>query len=159
MKYHPDHMEAARQLLEMQLSMMKGAMALMAGSAQRIVELSLGAAASTKREALGRPQVRVTPAAAPAPAAKPAKTLTDAPLASAVRVAPTRQEYALRLQEDMDSILHAFAMVPDTADRLIRTSALLADRPGTGTEPRARGPARPLSARRPARRASADHAR
>lgn len=153
MTHRPDHFEAGRQLLELQLAMMKGAMAFMAGSTQRIVEISLGAAAPGRRQ---DPAARANAAVVP-PAQRGTAPATFAP-AKTVRL-PASKDYALRMQQEVDSILHAFAMVPDTADRLIRTSALLTEKPGKGTEPRVRPPGPPAPARRGARRAAAEHAR
>ena len=157
MKSRPDPLQAGRQLLELQLAMMKGAMTLMADSAQRFVELSLGAAApgtggaSALRQAAAAPQ--------PASASHQQRTESAATVrpAKAARLAASK-DYTLRMQQDVDSILHAFAMVPDAADRLIRTSALLTEKPGKEPAPRVRRPARPVPGRRPVRREAADHA-
>lgn len=155
MNHRPDHLEAGRQLLELQLAMMKGAMTLMADSAQRFVELSLGAASST-----GIPSLRPGPAAPASAAPRQQRGKAPAPPASAKTVPlAASKDYALRMQEDVDSILHAFAMVPDTADRLIRTSALLTEKPGKEQASQVRLPAKPAPARRPARREAAEHAR
>lgn len=155
MNQRPDHLQAGRQLLELQLAMMKGAMTLMADSAQRIVELSLGTVASAPRDASAR---RPDPAAPePASAAPHRQRKTPTPPRTADRL--SSKEYALRMQEDVDSILHAFAMVPDAADRLIRTSALLAEKPGKEAAARERRPAKPAPSRRPARREAGEHAR
>lgn len=151
MKDRPDHLEAGRQLLELQLAMMKGAMTLMAQSAQRFVELSLGAAPSAGEQRQGSAPA-VSAAAAPH---QPAPLL----VAKTARLSAASKDYALRMQQDVDSILHAFAMVPDTADRLIRTSALLTEKPGKETAPGVHGPAKPAPARRQARRDAAEHAR
>ena len=155
MTHRPDHLQAGRQLLELQLAMMQGAMTLMAGSAQRFVELSLGAAASSTR---GAPALRPAPTAAASGSAAPHRQPGQLPSAKTARLAPGSKEYTLRMQEEVDSILHAFAMVPDAADRLIRTSALLTEQPGREAESRVRRPAKPATARRPARR-QAEHAR
>lgn len=157
MNQRPDHLQAGRQLLELQLAMMRRAMTLMADSAQRFVELSLGAANLGPGGAALRQD---RPAPAPAAASlqpRPGSAPAAARPASAARIADTR-DYALRMQQDVDSILHAFAMVPDAADRLIRTSALLAEKPGRETAARER-PAKPAPARRPGRRQGAEHAR
>ena len=159
MNQRPDPLQAGRQLLELQLAMMKGAMTLMAGSAQRFVELSLGAAASGTGGASARRQ----DAAAPPPASAAShqqRTEVATPVrpAKAARLAAGK-DYTRRMQEDVDSILHAFAMVPDAADRLIRTSALLTEKPGKETASRVRQPASPVPGRRPVRREAADHAR
>lgn len=153
MNQRPDHLQAGRQLLELQLAMMKGAMTLMADSAQRIAELGFGAAASATRGASARREDPAAPAAVPAAPRRQHKT--PAPSRAADRL--SGKDYALRMQEDVDSILHAFAMVPDAADRLIRTSALLTEKPGKETAARERRPAKP--ARRPAQRDAAEHAR
>lgn len=156
MNQRPDHLQVGRQLLELQLAMMKGAMTLMADSAQRIVALGFGAAPPAARDAPAR---RPDPAApAPAAAAPQRQRKTPAPSRAAARL--PGKDYALRMQEDVESILHAFAMVPDAADRLIRASALLTEQPGRETGSHARGaPAKPAPARRPARREAPEHAR
>lgn len=154
MNQRPDHLQAGRQLLELQLAMMKGAMTLMADSAQRFVELSLGAAASVPRDAAARRQERAGPA--PTLAAPPPPRHAPPPSRTADRL--SGKDYALRMQEDVDSILHAFAMVPDAADRLIRTSALLAEKPDGETAIRGRRPAKAAPARRH-RREAGEHAR
>lgn len=152
-----DHLQAGRQLLELQLAMMRGAMTLMADSAQRIAELGLGAAAAATRGASTRRED--PPAPAPASAAPRRKREAPAPSRAADRL--SSKDYALRMQEDVDSILHAFAMVPDAADRLIRTSALLTEKPGDETAARQRRSPKPAPARarRPARREAGEHAR
>jgi hypothetical protein len=58
-----------------------------------------------------------------------------------------------RLQEDVDSILHAFAMVPVAADRAIRSAAVTGD-PEAGAPP---AKARAAPARKPRR--TGEHAR
>lgn len=152
-----DHLQAGRQLLELQLAMMRGAMTLMADGAQRIAELGLGAAAAATRGASTRRED--PPAPAPASAAPRRKREAPAPSRAADRL--SSKDYALRMQEDVDSILHAFAMVPDAADRLIRTSALLTEKPGDETAARQRRSPKPAPARarRPARREAGEHAR
>lgn len=154
MNQRPD-LQAGRQLLELQLAMMKGAMTLMADSAQRIVALGLGAAAPATRDAPARRQDPAAPT--PVSVAPQRQRRTPAPSRAADRL--SGKDYALRMQEDVDSILHAFAMVPDAADRLIRTSALLTEKPGKETAARERRPAKPAPARRPARREAGEHAR
>ena len=152
MNQRPDPLQVGRGLLELQLAMMKSAMALIADSAQRFVELSLGAAASGTAGAAARRHGAA--AAAPALAAPHRQRKTATPR-TADRL--SSKDYAVRMQEDVDSILHAFGMVPDAADRLIRTSALLTEKPGNETaapEPRLAKPAR-----RPARREASEHAR
>lgn len=149
MSHHPEHLQAGRELLELQLAMMKGAMTLMADSAQRFVELSLRAASTA-----GAAARRQGPAAAaPASAAPHQPRKTPTPPRTADRL--SSKDYALRMQEDVDSILHAFAMVPDAADRLIRTSALLTEQPGQERAGRDRRAAKPALDRRDA----AEHAR
>ncbi|HEY0883818.1 MAG TPA: hypothetical protein VGE20_00965 [Ramlibacter sp.] len=157
MNQRPDHRQAGRQLLELQLAMMKGAMTLMADSAQRIAELGFRAAASATGGAAARRQGPAAPA--PASSAPHRRRETPRPSRAADRL--SGKDYALRMQEDLDSILHAFAMVPDTADRLIRTSALLTEKPGKETAARERRLAKPLPApaRRPARGEAGEHAR
>ena len=157
MNQRPDHLQAGRQLLELQLAMMKGAMTLMADSAQRIAELGFGAAAAVTRGASPRGQERAAPA--PVAAAPQRQRKTPAPSRAADRL--SGKDYALRMKEDVDSILHAFAMVPDAADRLIRTSALLTQKPGEETAARERRSPKPAPARarRPARREAGEHAR
>lgn len=151
----PDHLQAGRELLELQLAMMKGAMTLMADSAQRLVALSLGVA-STAGAAARR---QGTATAACASAAPRRQRQTSTPPRTADRA--SSKDYALRMQEDVDSILHAFAMVPDAADRLIRTSALLTEKPGAETAARERRSPKPAPARarRAARREAGEHAR
>lgn len=149
----PDHLQAGRELLELQLAMMKGAMTLMADSAQRLVALSLGVA-STAGAAARR---QGTATAACASAAPRRQRQTPTPPRTADRA--SSKDYALRMQEDVDSILHAFAMVPDAADRLIRTSALLTEKPGAETAARERRSPAPARARRAARREAGEHAR
>jgi hypothetical protein len=149
----PDHLQAGRELLELQLAMMKGAMTLMADSAQRLVALSLGVA-STAGAAARR---QGTATAACASAAPRRQRQTPTPPRTPDRA--SSKDYALRMQEDADSILHAFAMVPDAADRLIRTSALLTEKPGHEVAGRDRRPAKAAPVRRAARRAAAEHAR
>lgn len=56
-----------------------------------------------------------------------------------------------RVQEDVDSILHAFAMIPVAADRAIRSAA--AARDANAARPR------PERAARKPRRAAREHAR
>ncbi len=159
MTHRPDQFEAGRQLLELQLAMMKGAMMFMAGSAQRFAQLGLVPAAPqesqrTRQTATAQPHATVPPArqrrgnAPAAPAAAPSG-----------RLAAAGRDYALRVQEDVDSILHAFAMVPDTADRLIRASALLTEKPGQEAAPPARRRAKVMSPRRTTRRDAGEHAR
>ena len=151
----PDHLQPGRELLELQLAMMKGAMTLMADSAQRFVALSLGvvstAGAAARRQG--------TATAACASAAPRRQRQTPTPPRTADRA--SSKDYALRMQEDVDSILHAFAMVPDAADRLIRTSALLTEKPGAETAARERRSPKPAPARarRAARREAGEHAR
>lgn len=151
----PDHLQPGRELLELQLAMMKDAMALMADSAQRFVALSLGvvstAGAAARRQG--------TATAACASAAPRRQRQTPTPPRTADRA--SSKDYALRMQEDVDSILHAFAMVPDAADRLIRTSALLTEKPGAETAARERRSPKPAPARarRAARREAGEHAR
>jgi len=151
----PDHLQAGRELLELQLAMMKGAMTLMADSAQRFVALSLGVA-STAGAAARRQGIATAACASAAPRRQ---RQTPTPPRTADRV--SSKDYALRMQEDVDSILHAFAMVPDAADRLIRTSALLTEKPGEQTAARERRSPKPAPARarRAARREAGEHAR
>ncbi len=156
MTQRPDHFEAGRQLLELQLAMMTGAVTLMAQSAQRIVELGLRAAAPGAGVV---PGPRPDPVAhTPAPA-MPRRHRSQSPTPGKDARAPAGKDYALRMQQDVDSILHAFAMVPDAADRLIRTSALLTERPGKEPAARVQAPAKPMPVRRPAHRETREHAR
>jgi len=141
MNRDPDHLQPGRELLELQLAMMKGAMTLMADSVQRLVALSLGVA-STAGAAARR---QGTATAACASAAPRRQRQTPTPPRTADRA--SSKDYALRMQEDVDSILHAFAMVPDAADRLIRTSALLTEKPGAETAARERRSPKPAPAR------------
>lgn len=150
----PDPFKAGRQLLELQLAMMTGAMTLVAESAQRAVELGL-AAAATAGGASGR---RPDPVAHAPAAAVPRAPRSQSPIPTKAARAPTGKDYALRMQHDVDSILHAFAMVPDAADRLIRTSALLTEKPGKEPPLRASTPAKPVPRRRLPRDAR-EHAR
>ncbi|HWI81981.1 hypothetical protein [Ramlibacter sp.] len=79
-------------------------------------------------------------------------------LSLAAAASPARRQYTVQVQENVDSILHAFAMAPAMADRLIRTSALRTDGPvatATRTPPRA---AKPKQPRRTAR-AAGEHPR
>lgn len=151
----PDHVQAGRELLELQLAMMKGAMTLMADSAQRLVALSLGVASTAG--AAARRQGTATAACASAAPRRQRQTPTPPPTADRA----SSKDYALRMQEDVDSILHAFAMVPDAADRLIRTSALLTKKPGEETAARERRSPKPAPARArcAARREAGEHAR
>lgn len=163
----PDYVGAGRQLLELQLAMMRGAMSFMTSGTQRLVQLGLAAAAASAARGLPGPasrasaregdQTRTAPAAR-APAAAAASS--DPPFVTAARLASARKDYVERMQEDVDSILHAFAMAPDTADRMIRAAVQKAERPASGgKEPRAAGPAKPASHHRRAASRSAEHAR
>jgi len=167
-----DYMGAGRQLLELQLAMMRGAMSFMTSGTQRLMQLGLAAAAASAGRGLPDPsgragaRERVEPAPSPASAARgrhaPAagQAPIDPPFVTAARLASARKDYVERMQEDVDSILHAFAMAPDTADRMIRAAVQKAERPASGgKEPRAAGPAKPTSHRRRAAARSAEHAR
>jgi hypothetical protein len=64
---------------------------------------------------------------------------------------------AQRMQQDVDSILHAFAMMPVAANRAIRGAALAREEKLAATEPARTAPAR--KTRRTSPRPAGDHAR
>ena len=166
MSQRPDFVDAGKQLLELQLTMMRGAMSIMTSGTQRLMELGFAAAASSARAApevsgaASRERARGVPTVAPGSVAARSPVPADPPFAAAARLASARKDYVLRMQEDVDSILHAFAMAPDTADRMIRAAVQKAERPASGgKEPRAAGPAKPASHRRRAAPRTSEHAR
>lgn len=154
MSQGPDHLQAGRELLELQLAMMKCAMTLMAEGTQRLAQLGFGAVSPPGAAA------RQDPAAATPASAAPQRQRQLEPATPPQRAdGLSSKDYALRMQEDVDSVLHAFAMVPDAADRLIRSSALLTEKPGHDAAGRDHRPAKAAPVRRAARGAAGEHAR
>lgn len=119
MKEGDDAGRAAAGLLHLQLAMMSGALTLFASGAQQLLRFGL----PVSHEPAPRTAGPLPPALA---------------IAREIAAANERQaEYARRIQADLDTILHAFAMAPAAADRLIRTATLAAGGPGrSGGEPR-----------------------
>lgn len=151
MSERADFLDAGRQLLELQLAMMNGALNIMTSGTRQLMQLGLAATTPAARAAAGSPA---------ASAARTKAAARPAPAPGDPRPASAREDYVLRVQEDMESILHAFAMAPDTADRMIRAAVQQAERPAGGRrEPRAAAPAKPSLRRRRAAPGAAEHAR
>lgn len=127
------------ELLELQFTVMRQAMTWMASGTRQWMQIGMAAA-------YGKP-------------------LPGLALPNATQLASANKDYALRVQEDVDSILHAFAMAPVAADRLIRSAAIGREGPArTTNDVRTRGPAspavaKPVSGKRRGTRAAAEHAR
>lgn len=130
-----EHVPNGTQLLELQLTVIRQAMTWMASGTRQWMQLGMAAA-------YGKP-------------------LPGLSLPHAKQLASASKDYALRVQEDVDSILHAMAMAPVAADRLIRTAALRHEGPaGTAVQAHTAAPAgKPAPAKRRGKRAAGEHAR
>jgi hypothetical protein len=94
---------AGRTFLELQLAFMKQAFSLAGQGTQRMLDISL-AAKDKRRVSRG-------------------ETAPDPGYATSAQLARARVDYVTRMQEDVDTILHAFAMAPVAAERAILESA------------------------------------
>jgi hypothetical protein len=172
MEQRNDYLAAGQAILEFQLAMMRQAMAVAGQGAQRMLELGFAAAASSTGESLNAtrklvgsrdPQdvLSVTAALASANTKRAAaygSRFSDLRFATSSQLASANREYVERMQENVDSMLHALAMAPVAADRFLRAAAAASERPsGTEAASASTRAASPKSgkARRPRR---ADHA-
>ncbi|HKB53869.1 MAG TPA: hypothetical protein VKD22_07710 [Ramlibacter sp.] len=134
MNERADHVPTGTELLDFQLRVMRDAMTWMASGTQQLMQLGMAAACG--------------------------KAMPGLRLPNAKQLASASKDYALRVQEDVDSVLHAFAMAPVQAERLIRTAALGREGPlKTSTRAHSRAPAKGMAGKRRATLASGEHAR
>ena len=168
MEQRNDLLAAGQSILEFQLAMLR----LAGQGAQRIFELGFAAAASSTggspdatRKPVGRKDPKEVLSATAALASANTKRavsygsrFSDLRLATPSQLASANREYVERMQENVDSMLHALAMAPVAADRLIRAAAAATERPSSAAAtpaPRRPAPSKRGKARAPQR---GDHA-
>jgi hypothetical protein len=178
MEQRNDYLAAGQAILEFQLALMRGAMSVAGQGAQRMLELGFAAAASSTGDSLDatpklvgsrdpKDVLSLTAALASANtkrAASYGSRFSDLRFATSTQLASANREYVERVQENVDSMLHALAMAPVAADRLIRAAAAASEQPSraaagpasTSSTSSRRAPPKPGKARRPRRTDHAD---
>lgn len=168
-----DYVAAGQAILDFQLAMMRGAMAVAGHGAQRMLELGMAAAAATpspspngagtlggshaSRQALAKTAALASATTKHEPAF--GSRFADLRFATSSQLASANREYVERMQENVDSMLHALAMAPVAADRFIRATVAASERPTSNTGAAAPPRRRSAPARKAARPRRADHAR